>query len=285
MSTGPRVSVVIPAFQNEHYIRATMESVLAQTFSDFEVVVADHSSSDRTWEVLQEFRADQRVRLLRTPAGGGAERNWNRVTQEARGELVKLVCGDDLLAPESLATQVAAFDRYDDGVVMVASARDIVDASGRVVVREHGLGGLSGRVPGGEAIRRSVVRGANIFGEPGCVLLRRTTLEAVGGWQGDPGFMIDQATYCRVLLRGDLATTPGSLAAFRISSTQWSVALAREQAQSAAGMHRQIAALAPGLLSPRDLRLGNARATLRAFQRRLVYLYLGRRMRPPTQQG
>lgn len=282
MSTAPRVSVVIPTFENEHYVRATMESVLAQTFEDFELVVADHSSVDRTWEILQEFAHDPRVRLLRTPAGGGAERNWNRVTDEARGELVKLVCGDDLLAPDCLSRQVAAFDSHDTGVVMVASARDIVDASGVPVVREHGLGGLSGRVPGRDAIRRSVVRGANIFGEPCCVLVRRTTLEAVGGWHGDPGFMIDQATYCRVLLHGDLATTTGSLAAFRISSTQWSVALARQQAQSAAEMHRQIAGLVPGLLSRRDVRVGNARATFRAFQRRLVYLYLGRRMQAPA---
>ncbi len=210
------------------------------------------------------------------------------MTEEARGELVKLVCGDDLLAPEALASQVAAFDaqtpRAARGeVVMVASARDIVDASGRVVIRGHGLGGLSGRVPGREAIRRSVLRGANIFGEPCCVLLRRSVLEAVGGWHGDPGYLIDQSTYCRVLLHGDLAIAPGTLAAFRLSSTQWSVALAREQARSVAEMHRQVAELAPGLLSSRDLRVGNARARVRAFQRRLVYLYLGRRMQPPAQ--
>ncbi len=283
MATAPRVSVVVPAFENAPYIRAAVASVLAQTYPDFELVVADHSSSDGTWEILQEFASDPRVRLLRTPAGGGAVRNWNRVTEAARGELVKLVCGDDLLAPEALATQVATFDAHGDGVVMVASARDILDASGRVVIRGHGLGGLSGRVPGREAIRRSVVRGANIFGEPCCVLLRRSALEAAGGWHGDPGYLIDQSTYCRVLLHGDLATAPGTLAAFRISSTQWSVALAREQARSVAEMHRQVAELAPGLLSSRDLRVGNARARLRAFQRRLVYLYLGRRMRPPAQ--
>jgi len=278
----PRVSVVIPTFENEHYVRATLESVLAQTYQDFELVVADHTSSDRTWEILQEFSHDERVQLLSTPAGGGAERNWNRVTSVARGELVKLVCGDDLLAPESLARQVAAFDEHGEGVVMVASARDIVDASGRPVVRRHGLGGLSGRVPGRQAIRRSVLRGANIFGEPCCVLLRRSTLETVGGWHGTPGYLIDQATYCRVLLRGDLATTPGSLAAFRLSSTQWSVGLARQQARSAAEMHRQIAELAPGLLSHREVRVGNARAMLRELQRRLVYLYLHRRLQPGT---
>jgi glycosyltransferase involved in cell wall biosynthesis len=282
MDGVPRVSVVIPTFQNEHYVRATMESVLAQTFEDFELVVADHGSTDRTWQILQDFAHDPRVRLLTTPAGGGAVRNWNRVTAEARGELVKLVCGDDLLARDSLARQVAAFDQHGEGVVMVASARDIVDAAGVPVVRGHGLGGLSGRVPGREAIRRSVVKGANIFGEPCCVLLRRTTLDAVGGWHGDPGFVIDQATYCRVLLHGDLVTTTGSLAAFRLSSTQWSVALARQQARSVAEMHRQLAVLAPGLLTRGDLRLGAARATLRSFERRLVYLQLGRRMQPPA---
>ena len=166
-------------------------------------------------------------------------------------------------------------------MVLVASARDIVDATGRVVARGHGLGGLSGRVPGREAIRRSVVRGANIFGEPCCVLLRRSVLEAVGGWRGDAGYLIDQSTYCRVLLRGDLATAPGTLAAFRLSSTQWSVAAARQQARSAVEMHRQVAELAPGLLSSRDVRVGNARARVRAFQRRLVYLHLGRRLHPP----
>jgi glycosyltransferase involved in cell wall biosynthesis len=293
MAAMPRVSVVVPAFGNASYIRAAVASVLAQTYPDFELVIADHSSSDGTWEILQEFVADPRVRLLRTPAGGGAVRNWNRVTQEARGELVKLVCGDDLLAPEALAKQVATFDAHDiitggnirgGEVVMVASSRDVVDASGRVVVRNHGLGGLSGRVPGRDAIRRSVLRGANIFGEPCCVLLRRSVLDSVGGWHGDPGYLIDQSTYCRVLLRGDLAVAPGTLAAFRVSSTQLSVALAREQARSVADMHRQVAELAPGLLSPRDLRIGNARAWLRAFQRRLVYLYLARRMQPNEQQ-
>ena len=98
---SPRVSVVIPAFESEQYIRMTVRSVLAQTYRDFELVIADHSSSDHTWELLLEFARDDRVRLLRTPSGGGAERNWNRGDREPpRGELVKLVCGDDVVYPE-----------------------------------------------------------------------------------------------------------------------------------------------------------------------------------------
>jgi glycosyltransferase involved in cell wall biosynthesis len=277
---SPRVSVVVPSFNNAEFIEATMESVLAQTFADFELVVADHSSTDGTWDLLQRYADEPRVRLLSTPTGGGAERNWNRVTDEARGDLVKLVCGDDMLYPEMLARQVAAFDSADDNVAMVASPRDIVDASGRLVVRNIGLGGLRGRVSGQVALRRSVLAGANIFGEPCCVMLRRETLQTIGGWHGSPGFMIDQATYLRALLHGDLMATPGPLSAFRLSSTQWSVALAKEQARSAAEMHRQLAEMTPGLLSRSDVRRGDMMAALRAAQRRVIYLYLGRRMRP-----
>ena len=273
-AASPRVSVVVPSFQNEDHIEQTIRSVLAQTFTDFELVVADHGSTDRTWALLQQFADDPRVRLLVTPRGGGAEHNWNRVTREARGELVKLVCGDDLLAPRMLELQVTELDRHDDGVVMVASPRDIVDASGRTVLHGVGLGGLRGRVPGRQAIRRSVLRGANIFGEPCCVLVRRTALEAVGFWHGDPGYHIDQATYCRLLLTGDLAIVPEALAAFRVSAGQLSVQLSADQARSAAEMHRQLRASDPTLLSARDVRVGDAMARLRALQRRLVYGYL-----------
>lgn len=276
---SPRVSIVIPSYNNEDYIAETMRSVLSQTFTDFELIVADHSSADGTWEVLQQFTADPRVRLLVTETGGGAERNWNRVTDEATGELVKLVCGDDILYPDALERQVAAFDAHP-GTVMVASTRDIVDAGGRPIVRNQGLGGLEGTVPGTEALRRGVLRGANIFGEPCCVLLDRSALEKVGGWHGDPGYMIDQGTYSRVLLHGDFVAVPGPLAAFRVSASQWSVRLTRQQADSAAEMHRQLQALSPETLSAADVRRGNRMARLRSWQRRLAYLYLGRRMNP-----
>ena len=275
----PHVSVVIPSFDNARYIEATMDSVLAQTYTDYEVVVADHSSSDGTAELLQRYARDPRVRLLNTPTGGGAERNWNRVSEEATGELVKLVCGDDLLYPEILARQVEAMDAAGQGTVMAASTRDIVDAAGRAIVNGAGLGGLNGRVDGRVALRRSVLRGANIFGEPACTMLRRDALAAVGGWHGRPGFMIDQATYCRTLLRGNLVVVPGPLAAFRISGTQLSVQMAREQAASAATMHHELSGLETGLLSKNDVRIGNAMAALRAAQRRLVYAYLERRRR------
>ena len=277
----PRVSVVVPAYNSVAFIDATMRSILAQTFSDFELVVSDHSSTDGTWEALQHYTADPRVRLSRLAPGGGAPANWNAVTDLATGEFVKLVCGDDVLYPESLAMQVAALTAHPSAV-LAASARDIVDAAGTPVLRNRGLGGLRGEVTGTEAVRRTVLAGRNIFGEPASVLFRRAALADAGGWDGRFPYLIDLATYCAVLLHGNLVAVPRPLAAFRVSHSQWSVQLMRAQGDQVIGFQRELAAARPGLLGRRHLLIGSARARMNALGRRAVYRWLGRRMRPGT---
>jgi len=273
----PRVSVVVPSYNNASFIEATMDSILAQSFEDFELVVADHSSVDGTWELLQHYRTDPRVRLLRTEAGGGAPRNWERVTAAAGGQLLKLVCGDDIIYPDCLRMQVEAMDANPE-VVLVAAQRDLIDARGAILMSRRGLAGLTGRVAGRVAARRTVVVGANIFGEPACVLIRRKTLQDAGGWDGRHPYVIDEATYVNVLLRGDFFGIDRSLAAFRLSSSQWSVHLAREQSHQVIGFHHRLAGAASGLLSRTDLFRGDARARGMAYSRRLAYLWVGRRM-------
>jgi len=280
-NVAPRVSVVVPSYNNASFIEATMDSVLAQTFGDFELVVADHSSQDGTWDLLQRYLADPRVSLLRTEAGGGAPRNWERVTAAAGGELLKLVCGDDIIYPDCLRLQVEAMDA-NPSVVLVAARRDLIDARGDLVLSGRGLAGLTGRVRGTSAARHTVRSGSNIFGEPACVLFRRQTLQDAGGWDGRHPYVIDQATYVNVLLRGDFLGIDAALAAFRLSSSQWSVHLAREQSRQVIGFHHRLARDAPGLLSGTDLLRGDARARAMAYARRLAYLWVGRRMHAAT---
>jgi len=278
---APRVSVVVPSFNNASFIEATMDSILAQTFEDFELVVADHSSVDGTWERLQRYAADPRVRLLQTETGGGAPRNWERVTAAARGELLKLVCGDDIVYPDCLRMQVEAMDA-NPSVVLVAAQRDLIDARGAILMSGRGLAGLTGRVAGRTAARHTVVAGSNIFGEPACVLIRRETLRDAGGWDGRHPYVIDEATYVNVLLRGDFLGIGRPLAAFRLSSSQWSVHLAREQSRQVIGFHHRLADDASGLLTRTDLFRGDARAWGMAYARRLAYLWVGRRMHAAT---
>jgi len=272
-----RVSVVIPAYNNAMYIADTVRSVLQQTYDDFELIVADHSSIDGTSEVLESFRGDPKLRILTpTPRGGGAVANWNRVSRAATGEWIKLVCGDDLLDPGALAKQIAAVDEHPSAV-MVASRRRIVDSHGQEVIAARGLAGLKGLVSGRDAIRATVRAGANIFGEPVCVLLNRGQLEAAEWWTDAYPYLLDEASYVNVLLHGDVVAIREPLASFRISTTQWSVQLAKLQSEHATGFHHALREREPGLLSGTDVFIGDLKARCTAYGRRLIYVWLNRR--------
>ncbi|NKX93595.1 glycosyltransferase family 2 protein [Sanguibacter hominis ATCC BAA-789] len=277
---NPRVSIVVPAYNNGAVIAETLSSILAQTWQDLDIVVADHASTDDTLSVIQRFAAtDERIRVFSTPAGGGALRNWNRVTELAQGELIKLVCGDDVLYPTIVEEQVAEFDKASaEGrpVVLVASQRDLIDTTGSTFVRARGLGALDGRTDGKVALRATVRAGGNLFGEPACVLLRRETLVAAGGWH-DLRYYLDLGGYAGVLAAGDMIALRRPLAAFRVGGGQWSVRLAGQQAADAARFHRIAQGLAPDVITDTDVRMGDWRAKILALQRRAAYGFLSAR--------
>lgn len=273
---SPALSVVVPAYNNGRTLAETLRSILDQDDQDLELIVADHASSDDTRAVMDSFRGDARVTLLDTPAGGGAGRNWNRVTEAARGEYIKLVCGDDVLRPGVLRRQINLLE--SEGAVLTACRRDIVDASGHTLKSGWGLRGLDAPMPGAAAVRRSVLAGSNLFGEPASVMMRRRDLEESGGWFDRFPYLIDQASYSRVLLRGGFVPDPEVGATFRMSSTQWSVALVRQQSSQARAFHAWLRDTHPGVLSPADVAIGDARAAVMARGRRLAYRLLERRM-------
>lgn len=272
-----RVSVVVPAYQNARTIAATMRSVLEQDYADLEVIVADHESTDETLAALEPFASDSRVTILSTPAGGGAVRNWQRVTDAATGTYLKLLPGDDVLRTGAITAQVDAL-AGDESAVLAAGRRDILDASGAVLVAGRGLGPLVGRHAGTAAIRASVRAGTNLLGEPGAVLFRRSALVAAGGWDGRHEYLIDQASYARVLLDGSMIGVDSIVSGFRVNAGQWSIALSRQQADQAIAFHHRFAVEHPGVLSDADLRTGDRKARVAALGRRAFYALHRRRL-------
>jgi glycosyltransferase involved in cell wall biosynthesis len=107
--TTPRVTVVIPVFNAERYLRDAMDSILAQTFTDFELLVIDDGSTDRSAEVARSYE-DGRVRVLASPVNAGLAAVRNRGIEEARGELLAWLDADDVSLPTRLAEQVRAMD-------------------------------------------------------------------------------------------------------------------------------------------------------------------------------
>lgn len=104
-STTPLISVLLTAYNRESYIRDSIESVLSQHFTDFELIVVDDCSTDRTLQIAREYeRADLRVRVFANERNLGDYPNRNHAATLARGEFIKYHDSDDVMYPHCLAT-------------------------------------------------------------------------------------------------------------------------------------------------------------------------------------
>ena len=221
------VSVCIPVHHGEESIAETIGSVLQQTYRDFELIVLDNASGDRSGMVARAA-GDPRIRVERTPAPVPEPEHRNRAVQLSRAPLVKVMRSDDLLHPRCLELQVAAMDA-DPGLAIVASRRHMIDDESRVLVPRRGLSGLTGMRTGIEVARRVVRHGGNPIGDPADVLFRREDFFAAGGWRSDRQHILDLDLWMRLLQYGEFLGLPEPLAAVRATTAADADAAGRQR--------------------------------------------------------
>ena len=113
----PRVSIGIPVYNGGRFIKEAIDSILAQTFEDFELILSDNASTDETEEICKEYATlDRRIRYYRNEENLGAAKNYNRVFELSNGEYFKWASHDDLCAPEYLERCIAALCPPPPGV-------------------------------------------------------------------------------------------------------------------------------------------------------------------------
>src|SRR5688572_7400598 len=118
MSSAPRVSVLVPAWNDGVYLDAALRSLEDQTWRDFEVVIADDGSTDDTPEIAAAWASrDARFSLLRGESNRGMTENWNAALRAARGELLTKLDADDAASPDFLAVMVPELDDAAVGAV------------------------------------------------------------------------------------------------------------------------------------------------------------------------
>lgn len=124
---APRVSIGLPVYNGETYLEAALDSLLGQTFSDFELIVADNASTDRSPEICAHYAArDPRIHYLRNEANIGGFANANLVMKRARGELFLLAAHDDIRQPRYIERCVATLDEHPNAVLCYTRT-DVID--------------------------------------------------------------------------------------------------------------------------------------------------------------
>ncbi len=100
------VSIIMPSYNTAEYIAESIRSVIAQTYTDWELIIVDDCSTDNTDEVISEFLSDERIRYIKNEKNSGAAISRNRALAEARGKYIAFLDSDDLWMPEKLEKQL-----------------------------------------------------------------------------------------------------------------------------------------------------------------------------------
>jgi glycosyltransferase involved in cell wall biosynthesis len=148
VSATPRLSVGLPVYNGEKYIDQSIESLLGQTYEDFELIISDNASTDSTADICRSYQQeDSRIRYTRQPQNIGLSPNHNFVLQQSRGEYFKWAAADDLYGRELLKSCVDILDD-DPAVVLAHSFEAVIDEAGSVTqARDYPLTTDSPRAP------------------------------------------------------------------------------------------------------------------------------------------
>jgi glycosyltransferase involved in cell wall biosynthesis len=120
----PRVTIGLPVYNGALTIEVAIQPLLAQTYTDFELLISDNASTDETQQIVEALaRQDHRIRYVRQPVNIGANGNYSFVAREARGEFLKWCSASDWVAPNFLAECVAVLDACPDAVIAAPRTR------------------------------------------------------------------------------------------------------------------------------------------------------------------
>jgi glycosyltransferase involved in cell wall biosynthesis len=205
----PRVSVIIPTYNDATYLPVAIESVLAQSCQDFELIVIDDGSTDNTRTVLQSYLA--RIRYIYQENQGESVAR-NQGIRLAQGEYVAFLDSDDVWLPAKLARQVEIMAAHPQGVLLYTDSY-LTDAAGKEI------GYLGCGTPGSAAMVRDMARDLvidNVVMSASTVMVRRAALAGLELFDAAIQWGEDWDLWIRLALRGPMVYLPEPLACYRM---------------------------------------------------------------------
>jgi glycosyltransferase involved in cell wall biosynthesis len=216
LSDPPRVSICVPTYERSHLLRQALESALAQTFTDFELLVVDNASGDDTEAVVRSY-TDSRIRYLRNPSNIGHRVNWNVCLKLARGRYINILPDDDAMLPDNLRRKLEIMERNPQ-VGLVHSKYHLIDANGRVTRENTNWG--HGPERGGNVMedRKFILTAPYNLINISAALFRRECYDRLGGFTEEVRYAWDWVFFMRIALYWDVYFLNEALVLWRIHS-------------------------------------------------------------------
>jgi glycosyltransferase involved in cell wall biosynthesis len=221
----PQVTVCIPVFNGERFIERTIKSVLDQTFTDFELLIIDDASSDKTHEIINSF-SDTRIKFLKSTHNLGLVSNWNRCLDNAQGEYIQFLHHDDYLPTNCLEKKVNAFNK-DKDICLVFNATYIVNDQDIILMKRRPF--KIDKLFDGEVIAHKSFVQKNVFGEPSNVMFKRESSKKVGYFDERLCYAVDWDYWFKLSLLGKVYYINDFLSYFRVSKTSVTTMLTKNK--------------------------------------------------------
>jgi len=272
-TSPPLVSVCVPVYNAEPFLEETLRSVLAQSYRNWELVIVENQSKDRSREVIEKFvdlAADSRIRVhFNEKHLDSAASNMNHAIGLARGQFIKILCADDTLEPDCLTVQVRALEE-NPAAALAACGRKVVNAKGKLLFHRQGFR-RSGFIEGADVIKGCFRAGTNLVGEPTMVLLRASSLNGIALMNATVPYCVDLDLWLRLMLRGGLVYNREPLATFRVHGQADTRRLEARMVGDFFRMAEDISRQAGITISPLQYRWLSFRIPIQNAVRRLVY--------------
>ena len=205
----PKVSVLMAVYNAEEYIAEAVKSILDQTFTDFELIVIDDGSCDRSPEILKFYlQQDQRIRFYHRE-NKGVSKTRNEMLSLARGELIAVMDADDVSTSNRLALQVD-FLQKNQTYVCVGGAFNLIDEKGRFLTCLY-------PPEDNETIQQLMLSGHTAINHP-CALIREQSIKIVGGYNEGLNTVGDLDFFLRLGEVGTLANLPDPVLNYRLTT-------------------------------------------------------------------
>lgn len=207
MEKAPKVSVLIPTYNYAFCLDETLQSVLSQTFQDFELIIIDDGSKDNTDEVMQKYLSDPRISYYKNEVNLGLVGNWNKCLSYAKGEYIKFLCADDKFRSDLLEKFVDVMEKYPNVSLVVCNKTMFGKSSVTVELPFSNL-------HKGIDIIYHTLSTKGWLGEPSSVMFRKSNLD-LGPFKVGLLWLPDWEMWIRQLTAGDCYIIPEPLVYIR----------------------------------------------------------------------
>lgn len=215
VNTGPEITVLMPTYNCELYIKEAIDSILNQTYPNFEFLILDDASTDGTVSIIKSFD-DSRIKLIEKPLNTGLSISLNLGLKLAKGKYIARMDGDDVSLPERFAKQVAFLEENLD-IVLCGSWFNIIDSDAVKKLPENN-----------EAIRLALLRG-NCIAHPSVMMRKQILDELPVVYDALKEPAEDYDLWVRLLSLGKLHNLQEALLNYRMYAAQVSHKRAEEQ--------------------------------------------------------